>query len=266
MSTDDRLLKELAALAREERAAEKRHLDERWDALAAGDLEPDDAAELRATAGSSEDGAVAAWEAFQPFDDAFDQQLVSAARQQLDTMPRGKVLRGPWRRFPAALLAAAAILMLWLRIPGTQEPLPEYGLRLDGSVSALRSSSSGEAGEVPRFAPGNRLRLVLTPESPVTGPAVARAWLARDGELTTLAAPAVSEDGAVLLEATVLAADADGKGLRLPFGDSTLIVAVGRPGELPDGGELLSALDDAGSSRSDDWSAWAIAVRMEPED
>lgn len=278
---DERLLEELGRLAREEREDATARLDGRWDALAAGELDDGEAARLRAEATEAAPAeAEAAWEAFRPFDADVRRRLLATARGQLAAETRGteervepekrsggKVIRGPRRWWlPPAILAAAAALVLLLRPAPAPAPLPGYGLELAGSVQEMRSETPADApreapGEAPRhlFAPGNRLRLVLTPEVAVEGPVAARFFLVHDGGTSTLRAPdaAVSEAGAVLLEGVV------GGEVRLPEGDSELLVAVGRPGALPEAGELRRRLASEASPGSQDWTAWKVPVRVE---
>src|SRR5215218_8487003 len=73
--SEDRLLRELGHLAKEEEGAEKARLDERWDRLAAGTLTADEEAELRALAETSPE-AGDAWEAFRPLGPEFQARVV----------------------------------------------------------------------------------------------------------------------------------------------------------------------------------------------
>lgn len=271
---DEQLLEELGRLARDEREEETARLDGRWDALAAGALDDGEAARLRAEAAEAAPAeAEAAWQAFRPFDDDFRQRLLATASDQLaaeetgeaeemdkaENRGGGRVIRGPRRWWlPPAILAAAAVLVLLLRPMPPAAPLPGYGLELAGSVRATRSETPADAPRRP-FAPGNRLRLVLTPEVAVEGPVAARFFLVHGGEAAPLRAPeaAVSEAGAVLLEGTV------GGEVRLPEGDSELLVVVGRPGELPGADELRRWLATEPSPRGEGWIAWKVPVRLE---
>ena len=92
------------------------------------------------------------------------------------------------------------------------------------------------------------------------GDVVARAWvLDATGDLTPLAAPAprIAESGAVLIEGDV------GSDVRLPTGESSLIVIVGRAAVLPDPVPLAKELGAAGQKQTAEWSAWAIPLRVE---
>lgn len=274
--SDDPLLQKLSRVAREDREAEIARLDERWDALSAGVLVPEEEEELHALTDASPQASVA-YEAFRPLGGDFRTRVTEAACFELRadrgeaTAPRAERQPAPApavvatrRRRPrwwlpgAALAAAAASLLLFLRPTQELPSLPDYALGLDGHVHALRSASeSDERRKV--FAPGNWLRLILTPNTIAQGPVAARAFsLDADGLRPLHAPPAtISEDGAVRIEGEV------GGGVRLPGGDSWLLVVVGRAGSLPSGEELSSRLAESGSVQTADWTAWKIPVRLE---
>src|SRR5436853_7125100 len=86
------LLKELGDLARREKEAEKAHLDERWDRLAAGTLTAEEGAELKALAASSPE-AREAYAAFRPPGADFQARVVSAINSQVAEDRAGLVRR-----------------------------------------------------------------------------------------------------------------------------------------------------------------------------
>ena len=271
--SDDPLLRELIRVAREEREAEFGRLDARWDALSVGALRPEEEEKLRALAEESPEAA-AAWEAFRPLGDEFRTRVAEAARFQLkargpaagaepsraSTPAVGAV---PGRRprwwLPGAAVAAAASLLLFLWPARELPPLPAYGLELDGHVHEMRSPSSAADEQRKLFTAGNRLRLVLTPSTTVPGPVAVRAFsLGTDGLRPLEAPPAtISASGAVRIEGDV------GGDVRLPSGDSWLLVVVGRADSLPVAEELRSRLEGSESLHTAAWTAWRVAVRLE---
>ena len=271
--SEDRLLQAFGRLAREE---EQQH-DERWDAFSAGALSPEEEAELAARAEESAEAA-AAYEAFRPLGADFRARLVDRLGEQLrspppveslaegaGSRPRRRILpfarprRGlqMWWLIPAA--AAAAALILVLRPAPDLPPLPPYDLTLGGEVRQLRSPAAPGGEAVRIYAAGNRFRLLLTPSTTARGPVAVRVFWTRPGELAVLEAPPaeVSAAGAVQLEGEV------GREIRLPAGESSLLIVVGRPESLPDGEELRARLGAVTEVRAAAWSAWKVALRLE---
>jgi hypothetical protein len=254
--TEDRLLKELARVAREQQAQEP---DRRWDDLAAGRLAPEEVERLREEARRSPEAA-AAWELFQPLDAGFQRQVVAQAQRGLQAAqaPSAAPTRRPRRLWLAPALAAAALLVVvarWNRAP----VLPSYDLRLDGAVRVERSTRPEDAATVPEFAPGNRFELRLTPATSA-GDVEAQAFVLRDGRVEPLSAPppARSSDGAVRFLGIV------GEDVQLPAGSFRLLVAVGRRGSLP-GGEVLRERLALGSPiKEDRWIGWTVDLRTAP--
>jgi hypothetical protein len=257
--TDDRLLKELARVAREQRTTEP---DPRWDRLAAGELSADEVARLRDEAARSPEAA-AAWELFRPLEPELSREIVEQARRHLPATPQAIPTAVPlswkprrWRRaFVPALAAAALIVLLspWRNGP----PLPPYDLRLEGAVRVERSGEPASPSGPATFAPGNRFELRLTPATSAGNDVEARVFVV-DGprvELLQAPPPARSSDGALRIVGVV------GQDVRLPDGAFHLLVAVGRPGSLPSGTELRDHL--AGSDRVVEgrWSGWRLELR-----
>jgi hypothetical protein len=263
--TDDRLLKELARLAREQQAKEA---DTRWDALAAGTLSPEEVERLREEARTSPEAA-AAWELFRPMEADFRSEVVQQARQSLGAAPAAptraaapaRVLRPrSWWQWavPAALAASLMIVVLgpWRGGPA----LPSYEIRLSGATRTLRSASPEPRTGPAAFADGNRFELVLTPESSAGEDVEARAFVVEGDRLRELQAPAPSRssDGAVRIAGVV------GQDVPLPRGEFTLLVAVGRPGSLPSPEELRARLVQASSVRESRWAGWKLRLSGAP--
>lgn len=253
---DDRLLREMGLLAREEERAEKARLDERWDRLAAGTLTAEEEAELRALAETSPE-AREAWEAFRPLGPEFQARVAEKIAAELRKRGKGRILPFP----PAARIggwvtaaaAAAAVLFVVLRPSG---PLPDYRIAsVTGGTSAMR----GEQPEEPvrEFAPGDPIAVVLQPATASRpGFLRTRIFLLRNRDLRPLdTGKEVHRDGAVKLTATI---DPD-----LPPGAWTLWAVAGRLGHLPDPDELLS-LAARGEVRRRDWIALSKDIRIQP--
>lgn len=261
--SDDPLLRELTRLAREDQEREDARLGGRWDALTAGRLTPEEEEELRALTETSPEAA-AAYEAFRPLGADFRARMAQAARFQLG--PRAAAPRATRRRrrlrwsiSGAALAAATLLFLLWPQ--HGKAPLPSYGLELGGDVHILRSETAEPASERKVFVPGNRLRLVLTPNVAVEGPVAASVFVLGADGVSPLAAPpsAISKEGAVRIEGEV------GGDVLLPRGDVSLLVVVGRPGSLPDGEELAARLAESGSVHTAAWSAFKVPLSIEEE-
>lgn len=251
---EDRLLSELADLAREDGTGEAR-LDERWDRLAAGTLTAEEEAELLALAESSPE-AREAWEAFRPLGPEFQARVVEKIAAELPKQEeRARIL--PFR--PAARIggwvtaaaAAAAVLFVVLR-PGA--PLPEYRIvYVTGGTSEIRGD---QPEEPPRaFAPGDPIEVVLHAEGRSSGSLEARLFLQSGDEMRRLETRSEIAEGAVKIKGSL---DPD-----LQAGTWTLWAVVGRPGGLPEPAELQSLAAQDGL-RQRGWVAVSRDVRIQP--
>lgn len=243
---EDRILRELGRLARDEEGEGRSRLDERWDRLAAGTLTADEEAELRALAATSPE-AREAWEAFRPLGPDFQARIVEQIVAELPK-EEGKVL--PFRPavriggWIAAAAAAAAIVVALRPAP----PLPDYQVAVSGGTSETRS------GPAESFAPGDRIEVVLNPETAAKGDLEARLFLLQKDELRSLETQSEAvEVGSVKLKGTL---DPD-----LQPGIWTLWALIGRPGDLPDPKELRL---QEGRSRDEDWIAVSTDIRIRP--
>jgi hypothetical protein len=244
------LLRELAAWARERAAAEHEQLDERWDRLAAGTLSREEEEILRAEAEGTAGGA-AALAAFQPLGEAAEARIVAQIRAQRagqrptivrsvasspPALQPGKIL--PFRNRMALWsggigLAAAAVLIAVLVLPGSSGPLPVYttelksGDRTDRGISTIETDSE-------TFSRGAHFDLVLRPASKVEGKVAVRCLLVASlGGGSPRPFPACedakrSADGSLHVEGTV------GSQVAYLPGKWTLWAIVARPDELPD--------------------------------
>jgi hypothetical protein len=245
--SEDRLLRELGHLAKEEEGAERARLDERWDRLAAGTLTAEEKAELRALAESSPE-AREAWEAFRPLGPEFQARVVEKIAKERG----GRLL--PFRlskRFVGWATAAAAAAALAVVLLPPSAPLPDY------QIASISGGSSEMRGEQPDdFAPGDRIEVRLRP---VTASRTERLegslFLLRNGELRGLSAESESVPGGSVKIVGTLRDD-------LEPGPWTLWAVVHRPGELPLPAELFRAAHD--NTRSEDWIAVSTDILIRP--
>ncbi len=271
---EDDLLKALGRLGREDRESEASALDERWDALAAGELSAEEVRALEREAEESEEAA-RAWAAFQPLGadrrravlDAARAAHDAAGREEAGTSPTVRpfrprsVTRRAMRWLPAAALVAASLVLL-LRTPAEVAPLPGYVLEIQGTAREVRGAGDATpAPEVLRLAPGSRLRLGLAPEVAVDGPVEAAVYLGSTGALRRLeeAGLEVAESGSVRLLGTV------GRDLDLPAGAAELVVVIARPGGLPSAAELEALEPGESRAEAGDWVAWRLPVWVEAD-
>jgi hypothetical protein len=252
--SDELWLRELAQVKRDEEAEERARLDERWDRLSAGDLSPDEEAELRALAETSEEGRET-YEAFRPLGPDFHAQVVKAVSAELKKpeSPPARVLpfrparMGAWL---SAAAAAAAVVVVFLRPPA---PLPDYAPPdLSGGSKAMRDGET--RSDV--FAPGDPIKVVLRPETEVSkaGDLEARCILVRGDDARVLTVRTeIDPGGSVKMDGSL--------DTGLAAGDWTLWAVVGRPGKLPEPAELrtLPAIE----VRRDDWTAVPSAIRIQ---
>jgi hypothetical protein len=258
---DERLLKDLARVAREDREEQRQRLDERWDRLSHNALSVDEEAELRALAEGS-DEMRDAYEAFRPLDADFRERVlhaVLAPQPAAEAEERAATVLPFRRRFVqvGGWLAAAAVLALVVtRLGGPVEPLPEYLLEVGGGDRQIRSEDP-EAAEERVFAQGSRLELVLRPRTAVSGPVEASLFVDRGGKLRPWDVDAeVSSTGAVKVAGVL------GRDLELEPGDWAVWIAVGRRGSLPDRERLVELLADLEPPVEGDWLLLRTRIRV----
>jgi hypothetical protein len=253
---DDPWLRELVQVKRDEEAEERSRLDERWDRLSTGELSPEEEAELRALAETSEE-AREAYEAFRPLGPDFHARVVNAVlaeRKTAEEPPSPVLPVPPAPRFGGWLTAAAAVaavLLLFLRTPASLPPLPAY--QVEDVAGGIRTHRGDPAGKSV-FVPGSRLTLDVRPPQPITDEVEARGFLS-DGSRIIPWKPSISiARGKVRLEGTL--------GDQLPAGSWRVWVVVGRPGGIPSDEELMASLR-AGHLRDDSWQAVHADLRVE---
>jgi hypothetical protein len=271
--TDDRLLRNLGALAREQGEAERARWDERWDRLAAGTLTPEEEAELKALAEASPE-AREAYEAFRPLGADFQARVVSAIQDEIQTEiqterkggalpepePPPPPLPFPVRRVKVWVGLAAAVAGLFfvpwifvLRKQAVLPPLPGYEIARVEIPSDYRGSGPQTA------SPGSLLTFTVRPQAAVTDEVIPRGFLACGGgdlqpwPLKTLK---VTEKGIMTLQGTL------GKDLQ-PESSCEIWIIAARPGKVP--GDLQTELR-AGRTGNADWQAASthLDVRLPP--
>jgi hypothetical protein len=252
--TEDRILRELGHLAKEEKEAEQARLDERWDRMAAGTLTPEEEAELKALADSSPETRET-FEAFRPLGSEFQARVVNEIAREIEKdKPETEPQPTPARILPfrpatlrfagwltAAGTVAASLFLLLGRV--SMAPLPAYEIAdVSGGVKTFR----GETG--PRtFAPGDRFQVILRPRTAGIGKGLeAQCFLLRGRELRSLDVLSQIDpaSGSVKLEGSF--------GRDLQPGIWTLLAVVGRQGELPNAADLRS-FAARGAIRQRDW-------------
>ena len=256
---EDRWLRDLGELARQDDEADQARFDERWDRLAAGTLTAEEAAELEALAESAPDGGEA-YEAFRPLGADFQARMVAAASAELagapPAEPQARLL--PFRRavrrvevWLGAAAALAASLFFLLRVPALP-PLPGYDADRPGFQSEYRGTEPTAA------IPGSPVTLEVRPRTAVTGALEARAFLSCAGDNLRPWQPPpslpISKTGNVILKGTLE------KGIH---GDCEIWILVARPGKTP--GDLQAELR-AGRRGNADWQAVSapLKVRLPP--
>jgi hypothetical protein len=205
MSDDDRLLRALGQLAREQEAQQP-----------PADL-------LRPPAPAAQERVVGAVLA----------QLAGAAAPAAPAIappaavPAARRRRWRWTLgLLVPLAAAAAGVVLWMRAdPGAA--LPAYAMTVAGGVAEYRAAGAGDDGKPLALAAGAPLEVVLRPAIPARGTPGLRLFWVRGGQVRRWAVePQRSPEGALRVRAPAEA----------PFGPGPgeLVAIVARPDLLPD--------------------------------
>ncbi|HKH47392.1 MAG TPA: hypothetical protein VKM72_22270 [Thermoanaerobaculia bacterium] len=267
--SNDLWIRELTQVNRESQEEEHRQLDERWDRLSGGELSPEEEAELRALAASSEEGREA-WEAFRPLGPGFHARVVQAIREEQGSLPEVEPVKPlteplPFRRrtfTPAgwgalAAAAAAAVVVLLVR---PAAPLPDYSLEVSGSSVVWRGEAPELTTNPPVFAPGGRVTVVLSPATGTLGKGLdAECHLLRGWDqhrLEVLRTEIDPNRGSVKMECSI--------GHDLPPGTWTLWAIVGR-GRLPTAPDL-ARLPPGVKIRTRNWVGVPAEIRIQPRE
>jgi len=263
--TDDRLLRDLGALAREQGEAERARWDERWDRLAAGTLTPEEEAELKALAEASPE-AWEAYEAFRPLGADFQAGVVAKinAKRSRVLFFRRVVRRAEVWVGLAAAVAAGVFFRVWL-FPPPAALSSGYEASLEGGFKANRGGETVPLSEKRVYTPGSPFILEVSPKQPLDHPGKvkARAFLSSstgredlrplDG-LESKLEPV--ETGSVRLKDVTM-----GEDIKVEPGDWIFWTAVARD-SLPDVREIQTRLR-ASRPRNDSWQAICEALQKE---
>jgi hypothetical protein len=157
------------------------------------------------------------------------------------------------RAWGAALgTAAAAMVVMLVRLP----PLPAY---MVADLSGGTRTTRGELTEEPRFAPGDRFQVVLSPTTAVRWASSLRAeaFLLRGTEVRRVAVESEVDKGAggVRVSGTI--------DRELPPGSWTLWLVVGRRWTLPDAADV-KAFSSAAPVQERNWVALPKTLHIQP--
>ena len=169
-------------------------------------------------------------------------------------------------------LPLAAVLLIFLAVLVYRSPLlsggrevtvaalPAYALSVEGVVQRQRGGEAPAAAPGPthRLAPGNRLRVTLTPERAAEGPLSAYASILDPGGERAVdpALIRISDQGAVRLDALI------GSELEVRGRSARLLVIVGAEAALPGAAEAAAASAETGRASGEGWQAFALALEI----
>jgi hypothetical protein len=257
---NDRMLRELGELARQDDEADQARFDERWDRLAAGTLTAEEQAELEALAASSPESGEA-YEAFRPLGADFQARMVAKARAELADAPEKEAVEPPVSVLPfrrivrrvevwlGGAAAVAASLFFLVHRPTPLAPLPVYSADPPEIQSEYRGVGSATA------APGSQVTLKVRPRTAVEGDLDLRSFLSCAGsELRPWPTQPLlekSERGIVTLRGRLA------KELRP--GACEIWIVIARPGKLPE--DLPTELR-AGRTGSAAWQAVSTTLEI----
>ncbi|MEM9384456.1 MAG: hypothetical protein AAGA68_05300 [Pseudomonadota bacterium] len=299
MNEEDDLLISLATQRREADADWQSNLarlgleDVLLEKHAAGRLTVEERSRLETIAQSSEEASRIV-EAYAPFSGERQSTLLervtatledgsaapAAAREETTsakvTLLTPRVQRRGWRpavAIPSALAAGlllAVLLPTLLTGPTPSQALPSYVLQVDGMTAELRADPTQEVRITPTspapvavaVAPGNQLRLLMTPGTQTEAAVSTRLYLQSPSQATPTALnldPALvrtAPSGAVRIEARV------GEQLPLPAGASRLFVVIGLEDALPTAAKLTGLIGEYGGIDGESWQAFALDLTL----
>lgn len=275
------LLEQLSQLRREEELEERAFLDERWDRLAAGKLTEAENDELLGLVDASGE-AHEKYLAFKPLGPSFEKNLVASirAQQQAEREERAADLpalaeleeevqrpkkRGAftWALGLAPLMATALAAVFFMPVGHqTQFRLADHRTLAAPDEPASGSRSSGLIAEAQRgplqAIDGAPLQIGLIADSPPEqSPTFALYLQLEDGALQPVDLELdrrQETSGEWYFEPVV------GVHLRLPPGESRLILVVGQDGQMPSAEELRQAVGRGGEASGEDWQVLLIPV------
>ncbi|MFK8015885.1 MAG: hypothetical protein AB8G17_10655 [Gammaproteobacteria bacterium] len=160
-----------------------------------------------------------------------------------------------WWHFAAPAMALGVVAMtLWVGILGS-DPLPAYALDVQGGLDVRGGSDASLILEDQTL-----LRILITPASAVDEPIEAAAYALTPDGLSALGVNlVVTAQGVASLEAVI------GQDVAVADDTQRLLIVVGRRGQLPSGDSVLEALSDQTRITRDDWQAFSVHVKPQPE-
>lgn len=250
----DEELKRLLDTVGPEDAAEAGDVDARWEALAAGELPPEEARGLTAVASTSQRGQELL-DTLTPLDADFQRRTAERLMALRPAAPAPVVLAAAprpasgeglvarllaWLRRPVVLLPVLAVAMALVMVRAPAEPLPAYGVEVRMGDQATRGTPV-VAGR-PTLSTGSRLDVVVRPQAAVDGP-VSAAVFQRSGGVATALPLQIDVDprGSVRVQGVV------GEAIPAVAGALDLVVVVARGAVAPtsadvDGGPGLQVV------------------------
>ncbi len=251
--TDDEVLEAAAAAAREHDVL----ADPRWPSFAEGSLGEDESAALVALARQTEAGR-RALDLYRPIPAAeqatfVDQILAPAPARVPATGARGP-RRAAAMAFSIVALAAGTTLLLTLPARGPS-PVPDYSITLVGEQTQRGPAA---AAPLPVFGPGSEVDLVARPATATMGAVAARAFLLREGRVEAWSPPMeVSSAGSVRI-----AGSFEEVFRGIAPGAVDLVLAVGRPGSIPEVSVVYPALVGASAPPEGAWRLVRIRAQI----
>jgi len=244
----------LGAVAREQDESSQ---SGRWEALARGELSPEEVSELERRA-ETDPATAELLELYRPLDAEARSRIAERLVPTVVTQGSVQSVIPIWKRVPWVVVpvAAAALVMLWLMQPTKLSPLPGYSATAEGGQSTVRSTLS-DAGFVV-LKPDSTLTLVLRPATEVKGPVTARFYAKQGDRLDVLALEAeAAAAGALRVKRTAAEIFAQRRGRW------TLIAVVGRPEALGIGVESKAKGE---TSSGPGWQRVSVEVMLsDPE-
>ncbi len=195
------------------------HLDERWDALSAGALSDEEAAELAAMDPS-------AAMALSPLGSGFASRLsAELAVIPAPSAPAPRRQRWFWGAHLLAALAVLFVVRIGMVVSTAPTALPDYRLIARPGDLPTRSISA-DSEEVMALSVGSVMRLLVRPRTRPDTPTQVAVFSQTAQGWTPLAMEVSSDGGVHRLVGTV------GDGLSLPAGPHTLLIGVGPAGPI----------------------------------
>jgi hypothetical protein len=158
------------------------------------------------------------------------------------------------------LVAAAAVVAIWLRSASERPPLPGYTVSAEGGVTDVRGDDSGpRVGDptttrVHRMRPFSELVVTVRPDTDASGAIVARSFVTQAADVSEVH-PAFRSSPSGTIQLSVRGADLAGRRL----GPAVLRVVVGRRAAI----ERLEPSRLLGAPSGPDWRVLTVPLLIE---